>query len=122
MPGVLGDDDASEAAIGGLAAEGVDVGSVVRRPGARPVLSTIVVSREGTRNIFVDRTGAHGADTELPESEVIRRARVLLVDNIGVAGMLRAARIARAANIPVVADFESDDDPAIEDSFRSSTT
>ena len=115
--GVLGDDDASEAAIGGLAAEGVDVGSVVRRPGARPVLSTIVVSREGTRNIFVDRTGAHGADTELPESEVIRRARVLLVDNIGVAGMLRAARIARAANIPVVADFESDDDPAIEDLF-----
>jgi sulfofructose kinase len=115
--GVLGDDEMSEAAIAGLASEGVDVRHVVRRPGARPVLSTIVVSREGTRNIFVDRTGAHGADTEWPEPEVIRRSRVLLVDNIGVPGMLRAARIARAAGVPVVADFESDDDPEIENLF-----
>ena len=115
--GVLGDDEHSEAAIAGLANEGVDVRHVVRRPGARPVLSTIVVSREGTRNIFVDRSGAHGADTELPEEDVIRRSRVLLVDNIGVRGMLRAARIAHAAGIPIVADFEADDDPEIEHLF-----
>jgi sugar/nucleoside kinase (ribokinase family) len=95
----------------------VDVRNVVRRPGARPVLSTIVVSRAGTRNIFVDRTAAHGADVERPEADLIRRSRVLLVDNIGVAGMLRAARIAREAGIPVVADFEADDDPAIEHLF-----
>jgi sulfofructose kinase len=115
--GVLGDDDQSEEAIAGLAREGVDVRHVVRRPGARPVISTIVVSREGTRNIFVDRTAARGADIELPEEAVIQRSRVLLVDNIGVNGMLRAARIAREGGIPVVADFESDDDPAIEDLF-----
>jgi sugar/nucleoside kinase (ribokinase family) len=42
---------------------------------------------------------------------VIRSARVLLVDNFGIAGMIRAARIARAAGIPVVADFESSDLP-----------
>jgi sugar/nucleoside kinase (ribokinase family) len=100
-----------------LASEGVDVRHLVRRPGARPVLSTIVVSREGTRNIFVDRTGARGADTELPEPEVIRRSRALLVDNIGVPGMLRAARIAHDGGVPIVADFEADDDPAIEDLF-----
>lgn len=81
------------------------------------MLSTIIVSREGTRNIFVDRMGAQGADSELPDGDLVRRARVLLVDNIGVAGMLRAARIARAAGIPVVADFEADDDPEIEHLF-----
>ena len=42
---------------------------------------------------------------------MIRAARVLLVDHFGVAGMIRAARIARDARIPVVADFESADDP-----------
>lgn len=115
--GVLGEDEHSEAAVAGLAAEGVDVRHVVRRPGARPVLSTIVVSRRGTRNIFVDRTAAHGADADLPDEVLIRRSRVLLVDNIGVGGMLRAARVARAAGIPVVADFEADDDPAIEELF-----
>jgi ribokinase len=31
----------------------------------------------------------------------------LLVDRFGIPGMIRAARIARAAGIPVVADFES---------------
>ncbi len=115
--GVLGDDELSEAAVAGLENEGVDVRYVVRRPGARPVLSTIVVSREGTRNIFVDRSGTHGADSDLPEADVIRRSRVLLVDNIGVPGMLRAARIASSAGIPIVADFEADDDPEIEDLF-----
>jgi len=36
---------------------------------------------------------------------------VLFVDNIGVSGMTRAARIARRSGIPVVADFDSAHDP-----------
>lgn len=106
--GVLGDDELSEAVTAGLAAEGVDLTHLVRRADTRPIHSTIVVAHEATRNIFFDSNGVVGADERLPTSAVIRRARVLLVDNFGVAGMIRAAETARAARIPVVADFESD--------------
>ena len=47
-----------------------------------------------------------GADPEGPDGAVIRSSRVLLVDHVGLEGMVRAARIARAAGIPVVADLE----------------
>jgi sugar/nucleoside kinase (ribokinase family) len=113
--GVLGDDDLSNAVVAGLAREGIDLSDLVKRLGARPIHSTVVVTREATRTIFFDTSGVMGADRELPELTLIRRARVLLVDNFGVAGMIRAARIARDAGIPVVGDFESDDDPQFTD-------
>ena len=109
--GVLGNDALSEAAVAGLAHEGVDLTHLVRQAGAQPIYSTIVVARSSTRNIFFDTHGVVGADAELPEPAVIRRSHVLLVDNFGVTGMVRAARIARDAGIPVVGDFESDDAP-----------
>lgn len=113
--GVLGDDDLSNAAAAGLARQGVDLTYLVRRAGARPIHSTVVVTREAARTIFFDTSGVMGADRELPEPTLIRRARVLLVDNFGVTGMIRAARIARDAGLPVVGDFESDDDPHFAD-------
>lgn len=107
--GVLGDDELSAAVIAGLSQEGVDLSFLVRRAHSRPIHSTIVVSQQATRNIFFDTAGVVGADQDLPDPAVIRRSRVLLVDNFGVPGMIRAARIARDAGIPVVGDFESDD-------------
>ena len=56
-------------------------------------------------------TAWSSADASWPPEDVVRAARVLLVDNCGVEGMIRAARIARDAGIPVVADFESAEDP-----------
>ena len=47
-----------------------------------------------------------GADPSMRE-ELIRRARVLFIDGYGLEGSLRAARIARDAEVPIVADFES---------------
>jgi sugar/nucleoside kinase (ribokinase family) len=52
-----------------------------------------------------------GADDDLPDAATIRAARVLFVDHYGIAGNLRAIRIAREAGIPVVADLERDEDP-----------
>jgi len=52
-----------------------------------------------------------GADDGLPEESKIRSAGVLFLDQYGMAGNLRAASIARAAGIPIVADFEEDSDP-----------
>jgi ribokinase len=105
--GVLGSDSLSEYAIEQLAREGVDLRHLRRRSAAGPVHSFIVVDEtKGTRNIFFDVAGAVGADADWPEAAVIRSTRVLFVDSFGLQGMLRAARTAREAGIPVVGDFE----------------
>jgi sugar/nucleoside kinase (ribokinase family) len=106
--GVLGDDELSAFVLHRLQQAGVETSCAQRSPGARPVHSSIVVDRRhGTRNIFYDLDGVVGAGTRTPVS-LITSARVLFVDNLGVPGMVRAARLARRAGIPVVADFESD--------------
>lgn len=110
--GVLGDDDLSQFALACLRREGIDLTHVVRQPTARPIHSTIVVDEtRQTRAILYDLEGAVGASPCEPSEDLIRAARVLFVDPLGVEGMIRAARIARAANVAVVADFESDEHP-----------
>ncbi len=110
--GTLGDDEHSRFVIERLAEEGVDVTHLRRLPDARPVRSTVLVDQtRHTRTILFDLNGVVCADTQWPREEVIRAARVLLVDNCGVEGMIHAARIAREASIPVVADFENAEDP-----------
>ena len=104
--GVLGDDELSTFVLSDLQQAGVETSCAQRSPSARPVHSSIVVDRRhGTRNIFYDLNGVTGAGTRTPVS-LITSARVLFVDNIGVPGMVWAARLARRADIPVVADFE----------------
>ena len=105
--GILGDDQFSQYVVEGFQQQGVDVSHMIRRPGARPVLSTIVLGDDGhTRNIFYDNSNAFGAHPDLPPADVIRASRVLFVDHYGIPGMIRAAAIAREADLPVVADFE----------------
>ena len=113
--GVLGDDEDSRFVEDCFRRDGVDTSPVVRRPGARPIRSTILVDEtRHTRTIFFDLAGSTGADPEAPSAEVIRAARVLFVDHYGVEGMTRAARIARAAGVAVVADLERDEHPGFE--------
>lgn len=105
--GTLGYDDSSRFVLETFQREGINIRHVVRRTEAGPVRSVIVVNETlGTRNIFYDHKNARGADSQLPGKDVILSTRVLLVDRFGVSGMVRAARIARAARIPVVADLE----------------
>lgn len=110
--GVLGCDALSTFAAGRLHAEGIDVTAMIQRTGAQPIHSTIIVdTRHRTRTIFFDLTEGSGADMDWPSAALIASSRVLLVDPCGVAGMLRAARIARERRIPVVADIEADISP-----------
>jgi sugar/nucleoside kinase (ribokinase family) len=105
--GTLGSDELSNFIRESFSAEGVSVEHVVRQEGALPFRSTIIEDMRGkTRTILWDASEAIGAHDALPEERLIRSARVLLVDHVGLVGMLRAARIARQAGIPVVADFE----------------
>ncbi|MGA2479287.1 MAG: PfkB family carbohydrate kinase [Spirochaetia bacterium] len=107
--GTLGEDELSRFIIEGFQSEGVTTSHLVRRAGCPPFHSTILVDTgTTTRTILYDDQGVVGADPALPSEEVIRSARVLMVDHVGLEGMVRAAGIARAAGIPVVADLERD--------------
>lgn len=110
----LGDDEGSRFALETLRREGVNTRHVVRRVEAGPVRSVIVVDEtRRTRNIFFHLPPILGADPKRPAEKIIRSSRVLLVDRFGLPGMVRAARIARAAGVPVVADFENHRAPGL---------
>jgi len=105
--GVLGTDGLSDFAIEVMAREGIGLAHLRRQETAKPLYSTIIIdSARRTRNVFVDLSDVVGAATDWPSPEVIQASGVLLVDSIGVPGMLRAARLARAAGVPVVGDIE----------------
>jgi sulfofructose kinase len=114
--GTLGDDELSRFSLDRFRSEGVAVDDLVRRKGTRPFHSTILVDTStNTRTILFDQDGVVGADPAGPSERVIRKARVLLVDHVGLEGMVRAARIARSAGIPVVADLEREPGPLFAD-------
>ncbi len=107
--GRLGRDDASQFVAATLQREGIDLSPLVVCDDAGPIRSTIIVGTDrGTRNIFPEHPALCGAHPDLPPAGVIRSARALFVDHVGVEGMIRAAQIARAAGIPVVSDVERD--------------
>ena len=110
--GILGREELSLFVERRFQEEGIDLSLAVRQDGAAPVHSTIIVDTgRKTRNIFFFIGGISGAHAELPSAETIRSARILLVDHFGMDGMIRAARIAREAGVPVVADLERDNVP-----------
>jgi len=112
--GVLGEDPDSKYVLEVLDQEGIHVRHARRRSGARPVRSFIIVDqRAGTRTILYDIKGVMGASPKFPSERLIASSRVLFVDRFGMAGMLRAARIARAAGRPVVGDFQRTDIPRL---------
>ena len=114
--GVLGDDELSEFVKQRLTRDGVDVSHVRLRPGARPIHSFIIVDESTqARNIFYDLEGVYGAEPGWPDETIIRSAGALFVDHFGVEGMCWAARIARAAGVPVVADLERGEMPGFSE-------
>ena len=114
--GVLGTDELSKFAAASLRAEGICLEHTVRDPQAHAIHSTIVVSSaHQTRNIFHDHTGVVCAHPDCPSAEIITSAKVLFVDNVALPDVLRAAKIAVAAGIPIVADVEDLTCPGFDD-------
>ncbi|MGQ9575789.1 MAG: carbohydrate kinase family protein [Thermoguttaceae bacterium] len=113
--GALGEDELSRFVLERFAEEKIDTQHVRRLPGAQPVHAFIIVDEQTkTRTILYSLAGVVGPAPGWPDEPIIRACRVLLVDHIGVPEMTRAARVARQAGIPVVADLESDADPGFE--------
>jgi len=110
--GILGNDELSQFVLNRFAEEGIDTTHVCRSPNAQPVHAVIIVDEtRKTRTIFFDPTGACQDEPKWPVEEVILSGRVLFVDHLGVDRMIRAARVARRAGLPVVADLESSEHP-----------
>ncbi|MGE0605612.1 MAG: PfkB family carbohydrate kinase [Pirellulales bacterium] len=110
--GVLGNDKASNFAAKCLARHGVNLKWLKSEPSARPIRCTIVVKEsDGSRSVFYDLNEAVGAMQGWPPKEALQSAGVLLVDTLGMPGMVEAAQTARHAGIPIVADLESDETP-----------
>ena len=105
--GCLGKDELSAYAASCLTKEGVDVSFAPRPPQGRVVHSTVVVGNDsGSRNVFFEGTGLIGAHDTEPAEEIIRNCRVLFIDQWGMKGNLRSARVARSAGVAVIADLE----------------
>jgi sulfofructose kinase len=114
--GCLSTDESSQYVADYFVGEGIDVSHAPRLAEARVVKSTIVVGQDiGSRNIFYQTDGLIGAHGHLPPDEVIRNTRVLFIDQYGMKGNLRAARIARSVGASVVADFEDDSGPEFQE-------
>jgi sulfofructose kinase len=114
--GTLGHDEASQFVFDSLQREHIDVTRVRRCDAARPIRSTILVDQAGaSRTVLYDLAGTVPASPDWPPEETVRGSKVLLVDQYGVEGMLRAARLARQAGRAVVADFEGDDWPGFDE-------
>lgn len=110
--GALGLDELSSFILERFRQENIDISPTVLREDAHPVHAIIVVDESHhTRNIFYNLDGVIGTDPLLPAPDVIQSAAVLFVDHIGIDGAIRAAAIARKADIPVVADLENDQSP-----------
>lgn len=111
----LGDDELSRFVIDRFRAEGISLQYLRRQSGVQPIHCTVVVdTTHQTRTIFFSLDGAQGAQSDWPPEHAITASKVLFVDQYGIDGMIRAAEIARAAGIPVVADFESNEWPGFD--------
>ena len=110
--GCLGTDELSSYVAGHLGQEGIDISHAPRAPEGRVVHSIVVVGTDtGSRNVFFEGSGMIGAHATEPGDEILRACRVLFIDQWGMAGNLRAARVARLAGGAVVADLEDAGSP-----------
>jgi sulfofructose kinase len=108
--GVLGDDELADFIRTSLLAEGIDLTHARTVPGLASLHAAVVVGQGDppTRNIFGHRAGPGDGSSEPIDPDLIRSTRVLFVDGFEAPRALRAARIAKAAAIPIVADLETD--------------
>jgi ribokinase len=107
--GVVSDDEAGREIKRGLKAEGVGVGALKVIKGGSSQVAFIVANRtKGTRTIFWKRPTFKKGHGELKASDVkpafIKGRKFLLLDGLMRAASVRAARLARESNVPIMLD------------------
>ncbi len=103
--GVVSDDDAGSLIIKGLKDEGVGVkGLKVRKGGASQTAFIVVNGRTGSRTILWKRPTVPPLKPSEVNGSFLKGAGFLLLDGLMKDASLKAAKLARRLNIPVVLD------------------
>ena len=106
--GVLGDDELSQFSLRELQREGVDCGPVIRRAGARPFHSTIIVEAgTGRRTILHSSAGVTYPEPGQVTRDLVASCKMLFLDHTCGAVAAHALELARQLGVPVIADVES---------------
>ncbi|HHX42256.1 MAG TPA: hypothetical protein GX715_20070 [Armatimonadetes bacterium] len=112
--GILGDDELSHFTLREFERDGVDCSMVIRRAGARPIHSTVIIEAStGQRTILFTRAGFTTPQPDEVPAALISRCRVLFLDHTVAEAGVRAASIAHEYGIPVLADLERDTGPKL---------
>jgi len=115
--GKLGDDDAAKLHTAEFARLGVDT-KLIHVAGVASRKSLILVDLQGERTVLCRRDERLILRPEELDREWIVRARVLHVDGYDTAAATVAAKWARAAGVPVVADLD-EPYPGVEELIRN---
>jgi sulfofructose kinase len=106
--GTVGDDERGVLQMRSLMEEGINVDHVQLRPGCANQSAYIVVDqRTGERTVFWRRDQSLRIDPDQIQPEQITCARLLHIDGHDTAAVAHAARIARAAGMPVTVDVDT---------------
>lgn len=104
--GAVGSDENGRRVESALAARGVDLSRLVRREGGNQFAAILIDNDSGERVVLWDRPNTLLlADSDLP-LDALRSTRAVLVDDVDPRASLEAARVARAADVPVVTDLD----------------
>ena len=104
--GAVGTDDNGRRVESALADRGVDLSLIVRQKGGNQFAAILIEHDSGERVVLWDRPDSLLlADADLPAT-ALRSARAVLVDDVDPRASLEAARLARAAGVPVVTDLD----------------
>jgi sulfofructose kinase len=105
-----GDDFVGDVVVRQLVDEGLPADTLIRVPGGRTPASVILVDPDtGDRTIYFHPGSGLEVDVSGLPYERVRQAGCLLVDDFWEAASLPAARVAREAGVPVVADMVPSD-------------
>lgn len=106
--GTVGDDERGRMQIDSLRASGIDIQHVQQRVNCPNQSAYIVVDEStGERTIFWNRPDCLAISPAQITPDQITRARLLHIDGHDTPAVEHAARIARAANIPVTVDVDT---------------
>ena len=105
--GNVGEDEHGILSLSLLREEGIDVAFARTVPGAASQFAVILVQEDsGERTILWERDARIRIRPEDIPRDEIRRSRAVLLDGHDVPASVEAARVARAARVPVVLDAE----------------
>ena len=106
--GKVGDDEAGRFQLQSLSDEGVDMRYTQTSRGATTQFGLIIVDQAtGERTVFWDRDERLAVTPQEVKTEAIATARILHFDGCDAAACAHAAKLARKAGVPVVADLDT---------------